>query len=523
MNLHAIDYVIIIVSLLIPVYISLRFARRQTDTANYFKAGGALPGWAVGMSILATIISSITFLAYPGSGFSSNWILLVQGLMVPLTLIFFIHFVVPLYRKVIGLSAYEYFEKRFGYGARLYTSLAFLLAQFSRMGTVFFLIALAFSLMTGIGTVQMICIMGIIIIFITLVGGMEAVIWMDVIQGFVLIASGIVTLTLIILSTQGGLPAILEVAGKNNRLGFGPYTFDWTSLTFFVMAINGVFYAIQKYGADQSMVQRYLTAKSDKEAIKASLVGVFLSVPVWALFMFIGTALFAYYQLGGALLPDGIKPDEVFPHFIMTELPVGIVGLVLAGLLAAAISSLDSDLNCLAAIIMEDYYLRFRPHTRPTKQLMLSRVIVVIAGIASILIALYFERVGGKGVLGIVFGLYAIFSGGIVGLFLLGVLTGRANRQGTYIGIVASILFTAYAVLTSMPMTFGGQERLLVDLGTYNFTHHKYMLGVYSHIVLFGVGYLASLFFKKPLGIEKLTYKGWKKNKTNENEQPVCL
>lgn len=513
MTPHPVDYFVIAVSLIIPIYISFRFAKRQTNTSNYFKGSGNIPAWAVGMSILATLISSITFLAYPGSGYSSNWILLVQGLMVPITLIFFIRFVVPLYRKVIGISAYEYFEKRFGFGARLYTSLAFFLAHFSKMGTVFFLIALAFSKMTGMGTVEMIWILGALIIFITLIGGIEAVIWMDVIQGFILIAGGLITLVIIIAATNGGLSAIMEVAGANNRTGFGPYTFDWKMLTFFVMAINGVFYAIQKYGTDQTIVQRYLTAKSDKDAIKASLIGVFLSVPVWALFMFIGTALFAYYQISGAYLPEGIRADAVFPHFIMTELPIGVVGLVLAGLLAAAISSLDSDLNCLSAIFMEDYYLRFNPNADQKKQLFMSKLVVVIAGIASIMIALYYVSVGGSGILGVVFKLYAIFSGGVAGLFLLGIFSPRANKKGTYIGIAASVLFTAYAVITSTPIPFESGDRLLIDLGSWNFTHHKYMLGVYSHLVLFVVGYLSSLLFKTPENNAELTYVGWKKEK----------
>lgn len=511
MSFHPVDYVIIAVSLIIPIYISFRFSRWQTDTNRYFKGSGKIPAWAVGMSILATLISSVTFLAYPGSGYSSNWILLVQGLMVPVTLIFFIWFVVPLYRKVIGISAYEYFEKRFGFGARLYASLAFFLAHFSKMGTVFFLIALAFSKMSGIGTVEMIWFMGIMIIIITLIGGIEAVIWMDVIQGFILIAGGTLTLIIIINATDGGLPAILEVANENGRTGFGPYTFDWGSLTFFMIAINGVFYAIQKYGTDQTIVQRYLTAKSDKDAVKASLIGVLLSVPVWALFMFIGTALFAFYQITDASLPEGIRSDAVFPYFIMTQLPVGMVGLVLAGLLAAAISSLDSDLNCLSAIFIEDYYLRFKPATDQKKQLLISKLVVAVAGIASVIVALYYVSIGGEGVLGIVFKLYAIFSGGIAGLFLLGIFSGRANKKGTYIGIIACVIFTTYAVFTSTSLSFGDGDRLILDMGDWNFTHHKYMLGVYSHLVLFGVGYVASLFFEKPDSIAGLTYRSWKK------------
>lgn len=516
-SLHIIDYLILGISLVVPLFISLKFSKKQTNINNFFKAGGSLPAWAVGMSILATLISSITFLAYPGEGYSSNWILLVQGLMVPITLLLFIRFLVPLYRNVIQLSAYEYFEKRFGFFARLYSSLGFFLAHFSKMGTVFYLIALAFSKMTGFDTLQLIWIIGILVILITLIGGIEAVIWLDVVQGFLLIGGGLISLIIIILNTPGGLQGIWQVAGENGRLGFGPFDLEFANLTFIVMALNGIFYAIQKYGSDQTIVQRYLTAKSDKQAIKASLMGVLLSVPVWALFMFIGTALFVFYKTSGHVLPADIKPDAVFPYFIINNLPVGILGLVLAGLLAAAISSLDSDLNCLSAIFVEDYFVRFRKNASERSQLLVGKIAVIIAGLAAILIASYYINVGGKGVLGIVFMLYSIFSGGIAGMFLLGIFSKRANRQGVYIGMVACIIFTAYAVLTSTPVGSDDSKKLILDLGRFNFTHHKYMLGVYSHLVLLVIGYVASLFFSNNHDIDGLTYSGWLKKRIQKH------
>lgn len=508
-SIHIIDYIIVISSLAIPLFVTLFFARGQKNLNTYFKAGGKIPAWAVGISIMATLVSSITFLAYPGEGYSSNWILLVQGLMVPITLIVFIKFLVPLYRNVIQLSAYEYFEHRFGFIARLYSSLGFFLAHFSKMGTVFFLVALAFSKMTGFDTVQMIWILGIIVIFITLIGGIEAVIWLDVVQGFLLVAGGIVALAIIIASTPGGLPAIWQVAEANGHTGFGPYDIDFVNLTFIVMAINGIFYAIQKYGTDQTIVQRYLTAKSDKQAVKASLIGVLSTVPVWALFMFLGTALFSYYAISGDTLPAGIRPDAVFPNFIITKLPVGVIGLILSALLAAAISSLTSDVNCLSAIFLKDYYVRIRPASSEKHQMLVSKITVIVAGIVSIFIATYYTKIGGEGALGFVFGLYAIFSGGIAGLFLLGIFVPGANKKGTYIGIAACVIFTSWAVLTSSTIGSGENKRLILDFGQLNFTHHKYMLGVYSHLVLFIVGYIASLFFRKTENIDHLTYKGW--------------
>ncbi|MBE0654667.1 MAG: sodium transporter, partial [Bacteroidales bacterium] len=245
-GLHFVDYLIIILSLVVSLYLGFHFSKGQKSTKKYFAADGKIPAWAIGMSILATLISSVTFLAYPGEGFSNNWILLVQGLMVPIVLLVIIWGIVPLYRSVIGISAYEYFERRFGYFARLYSSLGFILAHFSKMGTVFYLLGLAIASLIGLDTLTVIWILGAIIIVITLMGGIEAVIWLDVIQGFLLIAGGIAALLILIITPEGGPAAIWEVAKENGRIGFGPFDWDFVNLTFWVMAINGVFYAIQK-------------------------------------------------------------------------------------------------------------------------------------------------------------------------------------------------------------------------------------------------------------------------------------
>jgi SSS family solute:Na+ symporter len=512
--LGVVDYTIIIAVLLITLYFGLRYAKNQNTTQSYFSAKGRVPAWAIGMSLLATLISSVTFLGYPGEGYSSNWILLVQGLMVPVVLLGVIWFIVPLYRKVIGLSTYEYFEKRFGSVARYYSSIAFVLRQFSGMGTVFFLLAVALSNMTGGNTFAIIIITGLIIIAVNLMGGIEAVIWLDVFQGFMLFASGIVCLVVLMFSVKGGPAEIWNVASANGRTGFGPYDFNFTKLTFMVMAINGMFYAVQKYGTDQTVVQRYLTAKTDKAAIRASLLGISLTVPVWTLFMFIGTSLFVYYKQHP--LPGTINANGVFPYFIITQLPTGVVGFILAAMISAAICSLSADLNSLAAVGVEDYYKKLRPNQPDHVYLRGGRWMVVISGLLSMAIGILYTNIGNEGVLGVVFTLYAIFSGGIVGIFLLGLLSARANRQGINIAIVVCIIFTAYAFLTSTPVGTGENKTLLLDMGKYNFTHHKLMLGVYSHVVVIVVGYIASLFFPKPVLDTNLLYSGWRSNSRRE-------
>ena len=510
--MHWIDYIIVLVSILAAIGMGVYFAHRQKDTSTYFAGGGKIPAWAVGVSIFATLISSVTFLAYPGAAYADNWILLVQGLMVPVVLVALIGVIVPLFRKVIRLSTYEYFERRFGLFARLYSSLAFTLGHFSKAGTVFFLVSMALATFLDINIYSIVLVLGITIIILTLLGGMEAIVWMDVVQGALLIGGGIICVLILMFGINGGPSELFSIASQYDKISFGPYDWDLTQLTFLVMVLNGIFYALQKYGTDQTIVQRYLAAKNDREAKKAAYIGVMMSVPIWALFMFIGTALFAYYHAQGApVLPEGLKADEVFPYFIAHELPVGIRGLIIAALAAAAISSLDSDLNCLSAIAVQDYYMRFRKETTDQQQLRFGKWMVVVAGAGAVGVALLYISWGGEGVLGALFSLYAIFSAGIVGIFMLGLFSRRANKQGLYIGIAAAVLYTAYAVLTStkVDMDGDGVKQTLIDLGNWNFAHHKYMLGVYSHLIVLVVGYVASFFFKTPPADKELTIWGY--------------
>ena len=514
--MHWIDYIIVIVSVLLAIGMGMWFAHRQKDTNTYFAGGGKIPAWAVGISIFATLISSVTFLAYPGAAYEGNWILLVQGLMVPVVLVALIGVIVPLFRRVIKLSTYEYFERRFGLFARLYSSLAFTLGHFSKAGTVFFLVSMALATFLQINIYTVVIVLGITIIILTLLGGMEAIVWMDVVQGALLIGGGIICVVLLLFLPEGGPAEAMRIAGEYNKIDFGPYTWDFTECTFVVMVLNGIFYALQKYGTDQTIVQRYLTARSDKEAKKAAFIGVLMSVPIWAMFMFIGTLLFAYYHSAGApVLPADIKADEVFPYFIGNQLPVGVRGLIIAALAAAAISSLDADLNCLSAIAVQDYYARFRPNSTDKEKLRFGKWMVVVAGIAAVGVACLYVSWGGEGVLGALFSLYAIFSAGIVGIFLLGLFSRRANKQGLYIGIAVAVIFTAYAVLTSTKVDLDGDgtKNTLLDLGDWNFKQHKYMLGVYSHLIVLVVGYLASFLFKTPLADINLTIYKMKEEK----------
>ena len=523
-GIHFIDYMIVVASILLAIGMGVYFAHRQKDTSTYFTGSGKVPVWAVGMSIFATLISSVTFLAYPGAAYGGNWILLVQGLMVPVVLLALIGVIVPLFRKVIRLSTYEYFERRFGPLARFYSSIAFILTHFTKMGSVFFLVSMALAAFMDVNIYWVVAVLGVTIILLTFLGGMEAIIWMDVIQGGLLIGGGLlcVFMLLFAIGTPYTASDILSTAWhattnvgpyEVSKIGVGPFEWDFVETTFWVMVFNGIFYALQKYGTDQTIVQRYLTAKDDRSAKRAAFIGVFLSVPVWTMFMLVGSLLFAYYQLSPDAAIEGMKPDAVFPHFISTQLPVGVRGIIIAAISAAAISSLDSDLNCLSAITVEDYLVRFRPNVSDRVKLNVGRLVVVIAGLGAVGIALLYIESNGGAVLETIFAFYAIFSAGIVGIFLLGLCSRRANRQGLYIGLLACILFTAYAMLTSPQKMPDGTKQALLDLGEWNFTHSKYMLGVYSHIIVLVVGYLASLCFKTPPADKELTIHGWLEGK----------
>ncbi|MCE5185953.1 MAG: sodium:solute symporter [Planctomycetaceae bacterium] len=526
-TLHWIDWTIIVAYAILIAYLGKCFSETGKSTGSYFVGSRSIPAWAIGMSVMATLISSVTFLAYPGQGFSGDWILLVQGLAVPITLVTFVWFIVPLYRKFIGISAYEYFEKRFGYFARLYSSTGFIMMHFTKMGTVFYLLALSLASMTGQNPYGIVLIVGIITILYTWAGGIEGVIWMDVIQGFILIAGGLVSCGILLLHAGQGPAQVLQAAWASGKMNIGEFSWDFTRLTFFVMFINGIFYAIQKYGTDQTIVQRFLVAGTDKKAIKAALMGTLLCVPVWTLFIFIGTLLWVYYRMSPELLPAGITGDKVFPYFILTQIPAGVTGLIVAALFSAAMSTLDSDLNCLAAVGVEDYYRRFRRNASDQQCLRLGKMIILVCGVISIGIACLYIHMGGEAILGTLFELYAIFSGGIAGIFLLAFFTTRANRKGLNVGIAACVLFTTYAVLTSTKFDLGGSgKQLILDLGRFNFPHHKYMLGVYSHIVLFVVGYLASFFFKPDKETRQMTLYGWlekQKEFADTEDVPVAV
>jgi SSS family solute:Na+ symporter len=275
------------------------------------------------------------------------------------------------------------------------------------------------------------------------------------------------------------------------------------------MSLYGFFWYLQKYTADQTLVQRYLVAKSDRDALKGVALGAIMCVPVWTAFMLVGTLLWAYYQLSGELLPahlhdaaGKIIPDKVFPYFLTTKIPAGLAGIFMAALFSAGMSTMSSDLNCLSAVVVQDYYRKLRPDASDRRRLFVGKLVVAICGTTAVGIAIVIASRGER-VLSLYYAVSSIISGGLAGLFLLAFLSRRANKQGLWIGIIVSLIFTAWATLTS------GKNKMF-DLGAFNYVWPQVMIGVIAHLLVLVVGYAASWLFPADTHLKKeWTLWGW--------------
>ncbi len=511
--MRALDVLVIGVYMAALAGIGVYFSRRQTSTEEYFVASRSIPGWAMGLSLLATIITSVTFIAYPGSAYAGNWSLLVPGFMFVATLGIVGFVVVPFFRHVVHMSAYEYFGRRFGSGVRLYASATFAVGHFSKMGFVFYLLSLTLSSMTGWSVNHIILLTAIVTIFYTLLGGVEAVVWSDVVQGFVLWLGILVSIGYLLFLPPQGPRAVFAEAWHAHKMSLGSTALRFDKPTIIVLVLYGLFFYLQKYTADQTVVQRYLIAKSDRSALRGISLGAALCVPVWAAFMLIGSLLWSFYRLTGEALPKGLtKADQVFPYFLVTHIPPGLAGLFIAALLGSAMAMLASDMNCLAVVGVEDFYRLARPRSTDRQRLRAGRILVILSGLAAAAVALQLAHSRGSA-LALYYAITAIVAGGLAGLFLLAFLFPRATRGGAIAGIVASLLFTVWASLTE-----GGNN---VHLGRWSFPWHDYMIGVIGHLILLGVGVLVSYLLPGQILAPQLSIRGWRSSGSSQAEAPA--
>jgi solute:Na+ symporter, SSS family len=436
------------------------FLRKRRSLDEFVAAGRSVPGWAVGLSIFGTYVSSISFLALPGRSFGSNWNPLVFSLSLPLTAWIAVRWFVPFYRRSGEVSAYHHLEHRFGLWARTYAVLCYVLTQIARMGTILYLLALALSPLTGWSMVTLIFLTSALVLVYTLTGGMEAVIWTDVVQSIVLVGGALACVGILVFGMPGGPTQVFRIGWEEGKFSLGSFGGSLAESTFWVVLIYGLFINLQNFGIDQSYVQRYLTARSDGAAARSVWGGALLYVPVSALFLFIGTALFAFYTAQPELLPAGLdpieKPDAVFPHFIVTQLPVGLTGLVLAAIFAAAQSTLSSSVNCSATLILRDGYQRYlRPHADERECMRVLRIASLVVGLLGTIAALAMLQV--RTALDAWWQLASIFSGGMLGLFLLGRIGRQTRNPEAVIAVILGVLVIIW--MTFSPVWTGPLEQ----------------------------------------------------------------
>ena len=485
--MNTIDLIIFFVFTLGVVIFGCSFYKKDNTSAEFTQAGRSLPGWVVGMSIFATYVSSISYIGYPGKAFASNWNAFVFSLSIPIASYFAARYFVPFYRKGGSVSAYTFLEEKFGRWARLYASACYLLTQIARMGSILYLLAVPMHILMGWNLHMVIIATSVAIIIYSMLGGLKAVIWADAIQGIILIGGAVLCLAILCFSMPEGPGQVFDLAihsPEGNKFSLGAFTSDLTTSTFWVCLIYGIFINLQNYGIDQNYVQRYHAAKTDRDARFSALFGGYLFIPVSALFFLIGSALYSYYTAHPGLLPDDIaaKPDYVFPFFIVNGLPVGLRGLLIASIFAAGMSTVSTSVTSAATIILTDYYKPLVKRSSERRDVMVLRLSSCIVGIIGIIVAIAMLSV--ESIIDAWWKLSSIFSGGMLGLFLLGILPRRIGRWAALIGCVAGIVVIAWISLAG-----------LYDLPGIHL--HEYLAIVLGTTTIFIVGFLISLLAHK--------------------------
>ncbi len=485
-SFQLLDWIVLASYFAATLGIGFVFYRRTRNTEGFTAGNRSIPGWVCGLSIFATFLSSISYLANAGKTFVSDWNAFVFSLSVPLATWVAVKYFLPYYRQSKHVSAYAALEDRFGLWARMYASFFYMLTQLARMAVVMYLVALPMQVIFGWNIYLCLIAIGVSVTLYSFVGGVAAVIWTDAIQAVVLIGGA-----LMLVQMPGGVGQIFEVAGTHDKFSLGSFSFEMAEKTFWTLILFGIAENLRNFGIDQSYIQRYIASKSDQEAKRGLWLAGLLYVPMSALFFFIGTTLFAFYQadkvVGVAttseiwqsaeledlnairgvvarqeLLQQGLDEhdpgfaakqeeiagskglsdlgDRVFPYFIATQLPAGLTGLLIAAVFAAGMSTISTSLNSSATLTMTDYYKRlFNPEASEKQQMGALYFGTVFWGALGTLLAIGLVQVT-QSALDMWWTLSGIFSGGMVGLFLLGLISRKAKNPAAISAVIAGVL-----------------------------------------------------------------------------------
>ncbi|QDU60407.1 Sodium/glucose cotransporter [Planctomycetes bacterium Pan216] len=441
------DYFSLCLYLLAIVGVGVYFSRREHSTEDFFLAGRRIPWWAAGLSIFGTQLSAITFMAVPAKAYAEDWTfaLLNGGILLVAPLV--VWFYLPHFRRQNVTTAYEYLEQRFSVGVRWAAGGTFTLMQLGRMGVVLYLPALALSAAIGLNVWLSIIVMGVLATIYTYLGGIEAVVWTDVLQVFVLLGGALLALLLIAFDV-GGPFALVADAQQSEKLRLVHWTTSDAGTAFWIVAIAAFFNPLIPYTSDQAVVQRYLTTPTESAAARSIWTNAVLTIPATILFFGLGTALYVYYSKFPSELNPHLPIDAMLPWFIVQRMPTGIAGLVIAAVFAASMSTLDSSLNSVATVITTDFVRRRYPERDELFYLNLARGLTLLLGVLGTGAALWMASSHVASLFDMFQLVLGFAGGGLAGLFVLAIFTRRSNARGALIGWAAS-----FAVVATLAMT----------------------------------------------------------------------
>lgn len=487
MESSIVDIIIVFIGLIGLVLMGLRFSKSNENTEDYFLAGRSMPGWLIGISLVGTSLSSITFLALPAAAFALDWRLIVNNLMLPIGVIFAVFVFIPLFRKRNITTAFEYLENRFGAEVRIYGALSFIILQLLRLSTVLYLVSLPISFLLNVPVVWVVIVGGFFISVYTMFGGIKGVIWTDLIQTIVLLGGGVICMTVIVITLPGGFSDVISIGIEQEKFSLGDFDWNFAERTFWTMIILGIFQWITDYSSNQTIIQRYLSSSSNREAKRGAIICGLASIPLWAFFFLLGTALFAFYTTHPGLLSTELPADEILPYFLQTEVAVGVTGIIVFGILAAAMSTLDSGINSISTVVIVDIVKRFsKKQNSKNNHLSLARMAAGLAGLCMIVGALIYHQVPKESMLDLQIIVTALFGGCLGGLFLTGIFTIRVNNKAALFAVALAILCNLFLVLN--------QLGLLPD--SWHFVLHPYWVGIFVNALFVIVAYILSFVVK---------------------------
>ncbi|MDA7533580.1 sodium/solute symporter [Verrucomicrobia bacterium] len=442
----SVNYTILIGYLLLMIGIGFYFNRKNKNTDDYFRGGSQIPWWAAGCSIFATMLSSLTFTGLPSKAFAQDWVYAMGNMMIPLVAILAVYIALPLYRKLDVTSAYEYLENRFSRGVRLFGSASFTLFHIFRMSVVMSLTGLALAVATPLTPAESVVLMGALSILYCTLGGIEAVIWTDTIQTIVLMGGALLAIYFMTAGADGGFLGATQMAMDANKFRFLNTHWDMTStqIALWVIIFGGIGQNVSSYTADQAVVQRYMTTSSSKLAARSIWTNAIMSVVATILFFGIGTALFAFYQSNPQKLDPTITTDQIFPLFIAMEMPVGVAGLIVAGIFSAAQSTVSTSMNSTATTLVTDFMRPLKICQDEKGYLKAAKRTTFFIGTLGTLLGLVFVNPEIKSLFDTFIKIIGLFMGVLGGLFLLGFLTRKANSTGAMTGAILGTIFMFY-------------------------------------------------------------------------------